>query len=63
MYSLYYLSYDMQTLIGEVGGTLGLLLGVSLIFVFDFFEYVVSSCYKKKWSHYRINQEAQWLVS
>ena len=43
-----YLSYDMQSLIGEVGGTLRLLLGFSFISVFDLFEYVVSSCYKKK---------------
>ena len=31
-------SYDMQSLIGEVGGTLGLLLGLSFISIFDLFE-------------------------
>ena len=43
-----YLSYDMQSLIGEVGGTLGLLLGFSFMSIIDLFEYVVGSCYKKK---------------
>ena len=34
-------SYDMQSLIGEVGGTLGLLLGLSFISVFDLFESIL----------------------
>ena len=39
-------SYDMQSLIGEVGGTLGLLLGFSFISIFDLFESVLKSCLK-----------------
>ena len=34
-------SYDMQSLIGEVGGTLGLLLGLSFISIFDLFEHLL----------------------
>ena len=34
-------SYDMQSLIGEVGGTLGLLLGLSFISVFDLIESIL----------------------
>ena len=30
--------YDLQSFIGEVGGTLGLLLGLSFLSVFDLFE-------------------------
>ena len=40
-------SYDMQSLIGEVGGTLGLLLGFSFISIFDLFESVLKSCLKR----------------
>ena len=41
-------SYDMQSLIGEVGGTLGLLLGFSFISIFDLFEGVFKSLFKQK---------------
>ena len=30
-------SYDFQSLFGEVGGTLGLLLGISIVHIFQFF--------------------------
>ena len=40
-------SYDMQSLIGEAGGTLGLLLGFSFISIFDLFESVLKSCLKR----------------
>ena len=35
-------SYDMQSFIGEVGGTLGLLLGFSFASIFDLVEYFLS---------------------
>ena len=35
-------NYDMQSLIGEVGGTLGLLLGLSFISVFDLIESIIN---------------------
>ena len=31
-------SYDFQSFFGEVGGTLGLLLGISLAHIFDFLD-------------------------
>ena len=34
-------SYDLQSFIGEVGGTLGLFLGLSMVSFLEFFEYVV----------------------
>ena len=34
-------SYDMQSLIGEVGGTLGLLLGFSFVSIFDLLEQII----------------------
>ena len=36
-------SYDMQSLIGEVGGTLGLLLGFSFASIFDLFDNILDS--------------------
>ena len=36
-------SYDMQSFIGEVGGTLGLLLGLSFASVFDLLEHLLNS--------------------
>ena len=36
-------SYDLQSYIGEVGGTLGLLLGLSFASVFDFLEHLINS--------------------
>ena len=41
-------NYDMQSLIGEVGGTLGLLLGLSFISIFDLFEHILNSCFNPK---------------
>ena len=35
------IAYDTQSFIGEVGGTLGLMLGLSFISVIDFIQYVV----------------------
>ena len=35
------LAYDTQSFIGEVGGTLGLMLGLSFISVIDFIQYLV----------------------
>ena len=35
--------YDAQSLIGEVGGTMGLLLGLSFLSFFDFIDYLVRS--------------------
>ena len=34
-------AYDLQSLIGEVGGTLGLCLGLSMISFVDFFEFII----------------------
>ena len=43
-YSTDYISYDMQSLIGEVGGTLGLTVGLSFFYIcellIDFFKYI-----------------------
>ena len=36
------IAYDLQSLIGEVGGTLGLLLGLSFVSVFELIEYLIS---------------------
>ena len=38
--------YDMQSYIGEVGGTLGLLLGLSFASIFDLFEYLLIKFFK-----------------
>lgn len=35
-------TYDAQSFIGEVGGSLGLMLGLSFTSVFDFFEYLLT---------------------
>ena len=34
-------SYDLQSFIGEVGGTLGLFLGLSMFSIIEFIEYVL----------------------
>ena len=34
-------AYDTQSFIGEVGGTLGLMLGLSFVSVFDFIDYIL----------------------
>ena len=39
-------SYDMQSYIGEVGGTLGLLLGLSFASIFDLFEHLLNKFFK-----------------
>ena len=41
-------SYDMQSLVGEVGGTLGLLLGFSFMSIFDLIQQVFHVCSKRK---------------
>ena len=38
-------SYDLQSLIGEVGGTLGLLLGLSFLSIFDLLEHFLNICF------------------
>jgi hypothetical protein len=38
--------YDEQSFVGEVGGTLGLMLGLSFISIVDFFEYLLSGVAK-----------------
>ena len=43
-----HISYDTQSFIGEVGGTLGLLLGLSFISIFDLFEWVLANYQEKK---------------
>ena len=35
-------AYDAQSFIGEVGGTLGLMLGLSFTSIFDFLEYALA---------------------
>ena len=46
-YSMDYISYDLQSLIGEVGGTLGLTIGLSFLsiseWLFQFMKYVTSN--------------------
>ena len=41
-------SYDLQSFIGEVGGTLGLMLGYSFMTLFDFFEFLSQRFKTKK---------------
>ena len=38
--------YDLQSLIGEVGGTLGLLLGLSFFSLFQLIDYLATSTYQ-----------------
>ena len=40
-------SYDFQSLIGEVGGTLGLFLGLSMFSFVGFIEYILRKAYVK----------------
>ncbi len=40
------ISYNTQSFIGEVGGTLGLFLGLSFMSFVDFLDYLVSKCTK-----------------
>ena len=40
-----YYTYDLQSLIGEVGGTLGLFMGLSIYSFVDFFEYVINKLF------------------
>ena len=39
-YNIDSISYDLQSLIGEIGGTLGLTLGLSLYSLLDLVEYL-----------------------
>ena len=41
-------SYDFQSLIGEVGGTLGLFLGLSMFSFVGFIEYILRKLYNKR---------------
>lgn len=43
-----HIAYDTQSFIGEVGGTLGLLLGLSFISIFDLFELILAVFEKRK---------------
>lgn len=38
-----HIAYDTQSFIGEVGGTLGLLLGLSFISIFELFEFILAA--------------------
>ena len=45
-------SYDIQSFIGEVGGTLGLFLGLSMFSIVEFIEYILRKlCHKRFWSY------------
>ena len=39
-YNIDSISYDLQSLIGEIGGTMGLTLGLSIYSLIDFVEYI-----------------------
>ena len=39
-------SYDLQSFVGEVGGTMGLLLGLSFLSVFDLFDLLLKKILK-----------------
>ena len=39
-YNIDSISYDLQSLIGEIGGTLGLTLGLSIYSLLDLIEYI-----------------------
>ena len=41
-------SYDLQSFIGEVGGTLGLFLGLSIFSFVDFAEYIFRKIYSER---------------
>ena len=41
-------AYDLQSLIGEVGGTLGLFLGLSMFSFIDFFVYILRKMSTRK---------------
>ena len=41
-------SYDIQSFIGEVGGTLGLFLGLSMFSIVEFIEYILRKLYNKR---------------
>ena len=43
-----YISYDIQSLLGEIGGTLGLTLGLSLSSVNDYIYWVLQKCFFEK---------------
>ena len=45
-YNIDSISYDLQSLIGEIGGTLGLTLGLSVYSLMDFVEYVEEKLFK-----------------
>ena len=45
-YNIDSISYDLQSLIGEIGGTLGLTLGLSIYSLMDFVEYVEEKLFK-----------------
>ena len=39
-YNIDFISYDLQSLVGEIGGTLGLTLGLSIYSLIDLIEYL-----------------------
>ena len=41
-------SYDLQSFIGEVGGTLGLFLGLSIFSFVEFAEYIIRKIYSER---------------
>jgi hypothetical protein len=49
-YNIDSISYDMQSLIGEVGGTLGLTLGLSIFSLVDAIEYILVKMYRERYA-------------
>ena len=43
-------SYDVQSFIGEVGGTLGLFLGLSMFSIVEFIEYILRKVFNERLS-------------
>ena len=43
-------SYDIQSFIGEVGGTLGLFLGLSMFSIVEFIEYILRKVFNERLS-------------
>ena len=43
-----FVSYDFQSLVGEVGGTLGLMLGLSVLSFVQLLEYIIEKIWNEK---------------